>query len=162
MPPLIYSSSLTLLLKIPNTDPCKGDWAWCWRSQWFVSDAGDWNNDKVALRFWECTDGGWVSLDPQREKRQDVQKRHSARTSSASTVSAFNDPSLQRRKGKKAHLDTKTNSLKRDRFERLVRIIFKKSVRLTTSSLLLGTLQMQLVPKLVSLVWMQRRQHRFS
>lgn len=33
---------------------------------------------------------------------------------------------------------------------------------LTTSSLLLGTLQMQLVPKLVSRVWMHRRQQRFS
>lgn len=33
---------------------------------------------------------------------------------------------------------------------------------LTSSSLGFGTLQMQLVPKFVSLCWIQRRQHRFS
>ena len=33
---------------------------------------------------------------------------------------------------------------------------------LTSSSLALGTRQMQLVAKLVSRVWMQRRQQRFS
>lgn len=33
---------------------------------------------------------------------------------------------------------------------------------ITSSSLDFGTLQIQLVPKFVSLVWIQRRQHKFS
>lgn len=38
----------------------------------------------------------------------------------------------------------------------------QSKIILTASSLLFGTLQIQLVPKFVSRVWIQRKQQRFS
>lgn len=59
---------------------------------------------------------------------------------------------LWRQLGQKSELKVTSNSI----------ITHCIGIDITTSSLLLGTRQMQFVPKLVSRVWMHRRQHKFS